>query len=130
MQSREIRNASLMLAGVKDPIASFQARGHLEPHDILFLYDDEFFIVEMEDNSFWATTNSTNPDDDRTREEHMQDTLARASVVDGVLTLEGEDPKHYYGAYFTNIDYAVKAVHEWKITGKLPKEYRPPIDRR
>lgn len=66
--------------------------------DTLFMYGDEFYIVEANDGRFYAAVNFYDGSDDE-----VDDETAPALI----------DHSDHRGTYFRTIESAVAAIHKW-----------------
>jgi len=94
---------------------------------------DAYYIMEMEDGSFFADCNFLNKDrkppsasDVAAKLVNLFDEAALMGVRD-LDSLMEQKANNYTGSYFKTIDEAYSAICEWRNGGDLPKCYNRPI---
>lgn len=76
--------------------------GGIVASDTLFMYGDDFYIVEARDGRFYAAVNFFDDSDDADDEE-----IAPTLIDHG----------DHHGTYFTTVEDAVAAIHVWNAAG-------------
>ncbi len=95
---------------------------NLERMDILFVHDDEVFVVECDDGSFWVEPNNTRPHEKRSFDKIVDDIMEK-----GFKTIAPEEGL-IYGGYAKTWEEIVALADKFHLsTDNWPTDPNKPI---
>ena len=102
----------------------------------LFVYGDDFCVVECSDGRFYYTSNHGDPENPITPQEaaaKLVELMKHGEIdEDGNLKTESMEPEQFYGGYANSLIEAIEAIDRMKNSpvSEWPKEYikpKPPL---